>query len=184
MPSVQSVQEEFQPRDADAMDKLEDQARIQSDLPMQTIIEDKEGRAINAQKIKAGFEQAASEPALEEAVTHELEILIPDAKGPASVMAAPAPAVDLPAVNVSAARKRSADQATIGGTASYSAASLERQESDVADSCDSATRQTLESWTSCIEDLRRAGANTAADREYEALILEYPLESADSEPNK
>ena len=121
---------------------------------------------------------------MEEAVSHELEILIPDAKGPASVMAAPAPAVDLPEENVSAARKLSADEATIGATTSYSAASLERQEPDVADSCDSASRQTFESWTNCIEDLRSAGANTAADKEYEALILEYPLESADSEPNK
>jgi len=153
-------------------------------MPAVQSVEDKEGRTLSVQKIKAGFEQAASEPALEEAVTHELEILIPDAKGPASVMAAPAPAVDLPAVNVSAARKRSADEATIGATASYSAASLERQESDVADSCDSAARQNFESWTNCIEELRLAGANTAADREYEALILEYPVEAGDLEPNK
>lgn len=181
MPSVRSVQEEFQPRDADAIDKLEDQAR---NLPMQGVIEDKEGRTLNAQKSKATFEQAASEPVFEEAATNELELLIPDAKSPASLMAAPTPAIDIPAEAPSAARKRSADQATIGAAASYSAVSLERQESDVADSCDSATRQTFESWKSCIEDLRRAGANTAADREYEALILEYPLESADSEPNK
>jgi hypothetical protein len=174
VPAVQSVKEDFQPQDSDAMDRLEDLARSRSDLPMRTIIAEEEGRAIKAQESKAKLEQTASEPALEEAVTHELENLIPDAKSPASAMAAPAPA----------ARKRSADEATIGATASFAAASLERQESDVADSCDSATRQTFESWTNCIEELRVAGANTSADREYEALILEYPLESADSEPNK
>jgi hypothetical protein len=183
-PSAQSVREDFKPQDADAMDKLENQARMQSDLTRQTISEDEAGRTPNAHENRSKSVQPATEAVFEEAVADEVEILIPEAKSPVGVMAAPAPAMDLPAADLSAARKRSADRTTVGETAEFSALSLERLESDVADSCDSATRQTIASWTSCIEDLRRAGENAAADREYEALILEFPLESADSETNK
>ena len=52
------------------------------------------------------------------------------------------------------------------------------------DLCNAAARLSEESWLACIENLRRSGSEEAADREYEAFILKYPLESSDLEGNK
>jgi hypothetical protein len=61
---------------------------------------------------------------------------------------------------------------------------LELKESDIADSCDATVRLSRESWLECIEKLRETGNEQAADREYEAFILEYSVESRDLEGNK
>jgi biotin operon repressor len=61
---------------------------------------------------------------------------------------------------------------------------LEQKETDTADSCEAAVRISRESWLECIEKLRETGNEQAADREYEAFILEYSVESRDLEGNK
>jgi hypothetical protein len=61
---------------------------------------------------------------------------------------------------------------------------MEQKESDIADSCDVAVRLSQENWLECIESLRRSGKEEAADREYEAFILEYSIESRDLGENK
>ena len=58
------------------------------------------------------------------------------------------------------------------------------EQSDIADSCDAAVRLSRESWLECIEELRQSGSEEAADREYEAFILDYSVESGDLEENK
>jgi len=58
------------------------------------------------------------------------------------------------------------------------------EQADIADSCDAAVRLSRESWLECIENLRRSGSEEAADREYEAFILEYSVESRNLEDNK
>jgi len=58
------------------------------------------------------------------------------------------------------------------------------EQSDIADSCDAAVRLSRESWLTCIEELRQSGSEEAADREYEAFILDYSVESGDLEGNR
>jgi len=58
------------------------------------------------------------------------------------------------------------------------------EQSYIADSCDAAVRLSRESWLECIEELRQSGSEEAADREYEAFILDYSVESGDLEENK
>lgn len=60
----------------------------------------------------------------------------------------------------------------------------EQKETDIADSCAEAARLSEEDWLKCIDDLRRSGRGEDADREHEAFILRYSLESLDSEENK
>ena len=45
-------------------------------------------------------------------------------------------------------------------------------------------RQSAEDWLECIEVLRESGAVEAANLEYEAFILEYPVASAETQPNR
>lgn len=52
----------------------------------------------------------------------------------------------------------------------------EETQSDVERPCDAITRESAEDWLRCIEELREAGAVDAANREYEAYFLEYPVE--------
>ncbi|MCH9005455.1 MAG: hypothetical protein IH838_09225 [Proteobacteria bacterium] len=52
----------------------------------------------------------------------------------------------------------------------------EKTPSDVERPCDAITRESAEDWLRCIEELREAGAVDAANREYEAYFLEYPVE--------
>ncbi len=52
----------------------------------------------------------------------------------------------------------------------------EKTQSDVERPCDAITRESAEDWLRCIEELREVGAVDAANREYEAYFLEYPVE--------
>lgn len=52
----------------------------------------------------------------------------------------------------------------------------EKTPSDAERPCDAITRESAEDWLRCIEELREAGAVDAANREYEAYFLEYPVE--------
>lgn len=52
----------------------------------------------------------------------------------------------------------------------------EKTQSNVERPCDAITRESAEDWLRCIEELREAGAVDAANREYEAYFLEYPVE--------
>lgn len=52
----------------------------------------------------------------------------------------------------------------------------EKTQPDVERPCDAITRESAEDWLRCIEELREAGAVDAANREYEAYFLEYPVE--------
>jgi hypothetical protein len=61
---------------------------------------------------------------------------------------------------------------------------LSLEQTDIDDLCDAAARRSTESWLTCIDKLRSAGSEEAADREYEAFILKYPVESSDLDGNK
>jgi len=62
--------------------------------------------------------------------------------------------------------------------------SLMSEQSDTDDFCDATTRVSEEGWLACIENLRRSGNEEAADREFEAFILKYSVESPNLEGNK
>jgi len=54
------------------------------------------------------------------------------------------------------------------------------EQSDIADSCGAAARLASESWLECIEKLRQSGSEEAADREYEAFVLQHTVDSGES----
>ncbi len=58
-----------------------------------------------------------------------------------------------------------------------------KKESDASNACDEQARESVENWLTCITQLRASGAIDAADREYEALIHEYPDETVEFESN-
>ncbi len=59
------------------------------------------------------------------------------------------------------------------------AMSVEQGEPDSAPACDLVIRRSAGDWRDCIISLRDSGASEEAAREYEAFVLEFPVESAD-----
>jgi len=136
---------------------------------------------------------------IEELVLKDTDLAKSEAKGKNDSFAASPAAAALPA-----ARKRGADVADTNQPAAMSLESDQamaerlietepvgsiavtgaRFESSVAAGCDEIARQSADTWLDCINNLRESGLTLDADREYEALILEYPAEAANSESNK
>ena len=134
-------------------------------------------------------------------VADDVEVFRRESKGkmdfvaaPAEMPSSPAPAtvsVDLtPDRPPHTARKRAEgaptvqDSPTVNEPMASFAILAEEKEADTAESCDAQIRLSAEDWLECIDNLRQSGALEAADREYEALILEYPNESEKLEANK
>jgi len=167
IPAAELMREEAAFQDADVSEKAENRARLQSVPNRQAISEDELGRST---------------------ITHDdVEILSREPKGKIDAVAAPASSISRPSPateGISAARKRAVDlPADSQSVASYSLL-MEQKESDIADSCDAAVRLSEESWLECIENLRRSGKEDAADREYEAFILDYSGESRELGENR
>ena len=120
-----------------------------------------------------------------------VEVFSRQPKGKSDAVAAPAqsfpaiaPATTPATPEASSARKRAESiPADIKPMPSF-LVSAEQKESDIADSCAEAARLSEEDWLKCIDDLRRSGRGEDADREHEAFILMYSLESLDSDENK
>jgi len=165
IPTPELMREEAVLQDADLLEKMENGARLQSGPDRQLISEDELGR--NAARYD------------------DLEVLSREPKGKVDAVAAPAqssPAPSPATAEISAARKRAADLPADKKEMVSDLFLLEQ--SDTAESCDAAVRISRESWLECIEELRETGNEQAADREYEAFILEYSVESRDLEGNK
>jgi len=103
----------------------------------------------------------------------------PSSPGPTTVSVGQMP--DDPQHN---ARKRVADSPAANEPIASFAVMAEEKETDAVESCNAQARLSAEDWLACIDNLRQSGAMEAADREYEALILEYPNESEKLEPNR
>jgi len=128
-------------------------------------------------------------------VADDVEVFRRESKGKMDFVAAPAQIPSSPAPTPASvdqipddlqdtARKRAADSATLNEPMASFAVIAEEKEADLAESCDAQVRLSVEDWLECIGNLRQSGALEAADREYEALILEYPNESEKLQPNK
>ena len=157
VPAAELMREEAVMQDTDALEKTENRARLESGQKLQLISEDELGRSA--------------------ARYDDIDVLSREPKGKIDAVAAPASA------EISAARKRVADSPA-DKTAPMVSDLFMLEQSDIAESCDAAVRLSRESWLECIENLRQSGSEEAADREYEAFILEYPVESGDLEGNK
>jgi len=175
VPAAEMIREEAVLQDTDVLEKAENRARLQSGPGPQLISEDDLGRNAGAHD--------------------EVEVFSREAKGQLDAVAAPMQSSQPESAlteEVSAARERAADSSTAKKRAADFPAdsqpkasySLSMEQRDRADACDAAARLSEESWIKCIENLRRSGDEEAADREYEAFILEYSLESRDLEGNK
>jgi hypothetical protein len=108
-------------------------------------------------------------------------------KSKSEAVAAPAQSSPVPATaasETSSARKRAVNLPADGRAMASFSIQAEQKESDTANSCDEAIRLSREDWLECIDNLRLSGALEAADREYQAFILKYSLESRDMEGNK
>ena len=174
VPAADMMREETVLQNTDVLEKAENRARLQSGPRPQLISEDDLGRNAGAQD--------------------EVEVFSGEAKGkldaaapmlssqPESALTEDVSAARERAADFSAAKKRAADFSTDNQPkASYS---LSMEQPDRADACNAAARLSEEGWLTCIENLRQSGNMEAADREYEAFILEYSLESRELEGNK
>ena len=121
----------------------------------------------------------APEVVLEETLLDLSSTVNNEAKRKKDVISPQAPAVDQ-----AVARKLSAEQLAARERVASFAFSADIADDDFASACDTAVRQSADDWLACIEHLRQTGSVEAAELEYELFILEYPLESAVSEPNK
>jgi hypothetical protein len=148
-----------------------------------------EARKTNAPGAAATFTDAiVEEISVTDTATDDVEVFSRETKGKLNPVAAQSPspvsAAELPASPQTSARKRAADlPADSEPIASFSVLA-EQNESDIDDSCDAAVRLSREDWLECIDNLRQSGADEAADLEYEAFVLEYPIETRDIELNK
>ena len=102
----------------------------------------------------------------DEVTLQDADVAIIGKQNEFSKLLRPVPAADDPVAAQPTARNRAASL-TVGA---------EKTESDVERPCDAITRESAEDWLRCIEELREAGAVDAANREYDAYILEYPVE--------
>jgi hypothetical protein len=100
---------------------------------------------------------------VEELTLKDTDLAKREAKGKMDSFAASPSSAALPA-----ARKRAADM----------------PDSNQAAACDEKSRQSADTWLDCIDDLRESGLTLDADREYEAFILDYPAEAANSKSNR
>jgi hypothetical protein len=102
---------------------------------------------------------------LEKLVLKDTDLVKSEAKGRIDSFAASPSAAALPA-----ARKLAADMPDSNQPATAA--------------CNEIARQSADTWLDCIDKLRESGFPLDADSEYEAFMLEYPAEAANSESNK
>ena len=136
---------------------------------------------LEAERLDQAEDRAAGEVTLEELVLEDTDLAKSEAKDKLDSFAASPPAAALPVARKSAADIPGTNQPTAISTLGLL---MEVDASDTTAACDESARQSAESWLECIDQLRESGATVDADREYEAFMLEYPTDSADSEPNK
>ena len=112
----------------------------------------------------------------------DVEVFSREPKGKLDAVAAPSQPPLAAKTEIPAAKERAAElPADSQRKASYA---LTVEHSDVDDLCTATARLSQESWLTCIDKLRSSGSEEAADREYEAFILKYPVESSNLEDNK
>jgi hypothetical protein len=118
----------------------------------------------------------------------DLEVLSREAKSKLDTFAVPAQspspaaamqeaASETPASRELPDRKNTTDGPADSGSIASLAAFVDEREADTSKSCDTTARRSEQDWRECIAELRRSGDNEAADREHEAFILKYPIES-------
>jgi hypothetical protein len=171
MPTAESMREEALEEapvlNAAGSEKVENRARPESAPNRQLVSEDELGRST------AAFD--------------DVEVFSREPKGKLDAVAAPA-APSQPPLAAMTEIPAAKELASVLPEAKKRAADLPADSQPIAsfanDLCNAAARLSEESWLACIENLRRAGSEEAADREYEAFILKYPLESSDLEGNK
>ncbi len=154
--------EETQVINAAANEKVENRARPESAPNRQLVSEDELGRSTGAYD--------------------DVEVFSREPKGKLDAVAAPSQPPLAAKTEIPAAKERGAElPADSQRMASYV---LSVEHSDVDDLCNATARLSEESWLTCIDKLRSSGSEEAADREYEAFILKYPVESSNLEGNK
>lgn len=154
-------------------------------------------------------DSVAEEIIMEDAAAGDVEVFSREAKGKMEAVSAPARLTPSPATTATAtpasapavspevaaaaeketrlrlsARKRAADSVAADEAMASFALLAEQNDADLAGSCEPEIRLSAKDWLECIDNLRQTGKKEAADREYEAFILEYPGEFQDLEPNK
>jgi hypothetical protein len=188
-PAAASIREEAALHDADKSDKAENRRAISEDEPGGSAISRDKARKTTAPGAAATFTDAiVEEVSVTDTATDDVEVFSRETKGKLNPVAAQSPspvsAAELPASPQTSARKRAADlPADSEPIASFSVLA-EQNESDIDESCDAAVRLSRKDWLECIDNLRQSGADEAADLEYEAFVLEYPIETRDIELNK
>ena len=170
VPQAESIPEEVVIRDTDRLQEIEHRDLEQPGANRSAIIKDE--------------------------VTDDVEVFRREAIGKIDSVAAPAqmpssapvpsPAsVDqIPHDLQDTARKRVVESSAPDESMASFAVMAEEKEADTAESCSAEVRLSAENWLTCIDNLRQSGATEAADREFEAFILEYPSETGILEPNK
>ena len=112
----------------------------------------------------------------------DVEVFSREPKGKLDAVAAPSQPPLAAKTEIPEAKKQATElPADSQRKASYA---LTVEHSDVDDLCTATARLSQESWLTCIDKLRSSGREEAADREYEAFILKYPVESSNLEDNK
>lgn len=156
---VPAAREELAPQETDSLDQAVDRARSQFErIPA---------------PVRADESTSGDVGLLEELVLEDTDLVKREAKDKIESFAASPPAAAQPV-----ARKRAADMPDSNQPAAISTIGLSTT------TCDEEARQSADTWLDCIDNLRESGLTLDADREYEAFILEYPAEVADSESNK
>ncbi len=108
---------------------------------------------------------------LEEAI---VESNVPAEKPRLNKMQAPAALLDEREAEVMARQRGDSNlQNETRGIASM-AATAEKKEFDAVHECDSETRETADSWYSCIRTLRATGLTVEAESEYDEFVLQFP----------
>jgi len=124
-------------------------------------------------------EDRASAPAekvlLEVAVEH---------KGRKGSFAASAPVTARPVAQKPATDQSAAGRQQPGKRVVVLSSVADKRALDRTAACDEEARKSAEDWLTCIKNLRAAGANELADREYTAFLIENPNNSEGSGSNK
>ena len=195
VPAAELIREEEAQQDTDAFEQDERPAAAKSEASRPSVSADESGRSTAAHD---SVEIFSREPKgtldTVAAPAQSSQVALP---ATTETSAAKERVVDPPAVrqrltDLPAQSKRMADIAGpskpaadgLADSQTMAAFALSAEQSDADDFCDVSVRLSEETWLACIENLRRSGSEEAADREYEAFILEYPVESHGAENNK
>jgi hypothetical protein len=183
VPAAESIREEALFQDANSLEKAEKQPQKHSAPNRQVVREDELGRSADAldDEISSAVSVAEDIAVFRRETKGKNDAVSSPAQSPPALKPLPVSATELAASPPSSARKR-ASGLSIENESMASVA--EQKESDVAASCDSDVRLSADDWLRCIDELRQSGSEEAANLEYEAFIIEYPIQSDELEPNK